>query len=137
MASLKIAAAVLVAVTTLRIASAAGPEPDAGEIAVSLHETVLLELATQANGTFKAVLLKSVSGNRPHISLRLSADEGIRMLEVENHYGQKLTYTARICMKERKRCVGTSVLPVEAGLSSFESWVDPIDLLILSRFSLE
>jgi hypothetical protein len=137
MSPLKIAVAAIIAVATLRIASAAGPEHDAGEIAVSLNETVLLELVAKSNGTFKAVRLKSASGDRPHISLHLSADGNSRMLEVENHYEQRLKYTARMCMKERKRCAKTSVLPVEAGLSAFESWSDPIDLLVLSHFSLD
>jgi hypothetical protein len=137
MASLRVVVTACVAVMTVGLVSAAGPEPDAGEIAVSLNETVLIELAAQADGTLKPVLLKSASGERPHILLRLSGDGAMRMLEVENHYDRTLKYTARMCMKKRGLCAKTSVLAVQAGLSAFESWGDPIDLLILSRFSFE
>ena len=137
MASLKIAAAACVAAMTFVHAFATGPQPDEGEIAVSLNETVLIELARQADRKFKAVLLDSTSGKHPHILFHLSGDGSRRMLKVKNHYEQALKYAARVCKKEHNHCSDTSVLTVRAGLSAFEIWVDPIDLLVLSKFSLE
>ena len=137
MASLKTVVIACAAFMTVGVAFGAGPMPEAGEIAVSVNQTVMIELVTQTDGTLKAVILKTVSGERPHVLFRLTRDGTMRMLEVENHYGRTLKYAARMCMKKRDLCAETSVVPVRAGLSAFESWGDPIDLLVLSQFTFE
>lgn len=137
MASLRVVVAACVAVAGVGIASAIGPALDAGEVAVSINETVLIELVSQVDGTIKAQQLTSTPTQRPHILLRLSGDGDSRMLKVENHYERTLRYAARICMTKRKLCANTSVLPVQAGLSAFESWGDPIDMVIVSQFTFE
>jgi len=117
-------------------APAAGPKPDAGEIAVSVNATIAIELIARADGTFTPAIISGDFKGRPHVLLNLSEEGSMRMLEVENHYDKTLKYSARICMAKMNRCIETSVLPVEAGLSAFESWGDPIDRIVFSRFLL-
>jgi hypothetical protein len=117
-------------------AGAEGPEPDAGEIAISLQQTVILELADKG-GALEATVIEEKPAQGGYLLLQFLDDGDMRMLVVENHYDRTLNYVARMCMRKRRLCADTSVVPVAAGLSAFESWMDRIDLLVLSKFSLE
>ena len=58
------------------------------------------------------------------------------LLTVENHYLKTLRYRVAMRLKGRKDYIETSIVPVMAGIFSGESWVDPIEDIILFEFKL-
>ncbi|MDD5262251.1 MAG: hypothetical protein PHD76_10445 [Methylacidiphilales bacterium] len=66
-------------------------------------------------------------------------DDGKRMmmLTVVSRLPQTLSYEALMVIPEVQGVKKTSVVPIEAGLSSYESWPHPIMQLALRNFKLE
>jgi hypothetical protein len=58
------------------------------------------------------------------------------MLKVENKFDKNLYYKAEMHLTSQKKRANTSVVPVIAGTSSFESWPYMIEELALSGFEL-
>ena len=63
-------------------------------------------------------------------------DDRLIGLMVQNRFPKALRYRALMRLKGRKEYVETSIVPVMAGLLSYESWADPIEELILFDFRL-
>lgn len=62
---------------------------------------------------------------------------GFLMLQVESKFGKDMAYKAEMRLLSKNRRKETSVIPVRAGLSSFESWPHPIEELALYGFELK
>ena len=60
----------------------------------------------------------------------------IMMLVTHNGLKRTLLFDAKMTMPKEKAPFDTSITPVEPGLSSYESWPNPIIQLILSNFRL-
>jgi hypothetical protein len=58
------------------------------------------------------------------------------MLKIDNLFDKNLAYQALIFLMEQKKWVKTDVLPVSAGLSSYETWPEVIVTLALSGWRL-
>jgi hypothetical protein len=56
------------------------------------------------------------------------------MLTVQNKLHRGFSYDALMTVPTKKEILETHVLPVEAGLSNFESWPHPIVQLVLRNF---
>lgn len=54
------------------------------------------------------------------------------MLKLVNPFNKTLIYSAMIYLLQERKFVPTSVLPVEAGLTTFETWPDIITTLALT-----
>lgn len=107
------------------------------EIAISLKQTVIIELAQDADGTVVPKIVDQPAPGVPVVVFQFTKDRSARMLKVENRYDRDFLYSGRMCISKRKVCAKTTFVPVYAGISSFETWNDPIDLLILGDFRLE
>lgn len=59
------------------------------------------------------------------------------MLKVSNPFDKKLNYKAMMFSVGATEWKKTSIIPVQPGLSSFESWKEVIVSLVLSEWSLE
>jgi hypothetical protein len=59
------------------------------------------------------------------------------MLKVSNPFDKKLNYQAMMFSVGATEWKKTSIIPVQPGLSSFESWKEVIVSLVLSEWSLE
>jgi RimJ/RimL family protein N-acetyltransferase len=55
---------------------------------------------------------------------------------IEHILARTLSYKARMCMRAKRLCAKTSVVPVLAEIKSFESWGDPIDTIVVSELVL-
>ncbi|NLF26061.1 MAG: hypothetical protein GX589_10455 [Deltaproteobacteria bacterium] len=60
----------------------------------------------------------------------------LMMLKIENRLKQKLYLDAKMTIPGKKGIYKTSILPVEPGLSSYESWPHPIVQLVLANLRL-
>jgi hypothetical protein len=116
---------------------AAGLDADPGEVKISMGKTVYVSMTAQEDGKFVPQVLEAQPKEGAFISFALSESKGNRILAVTNKYSKSLSYKARMCMSERRLCANTSVIPVRAGLISFESWGDPIDMIVVSSLNLE
>jgi hypothetical protein len=59
------------------------------------------------------------------------------MLEIKNPFSKSIEYKADIYLVEYNRWVDTSVIPVGAGLLSYESWPDIIGTIVLHDIMLK
>lgn len=87
--------------------------------------------------------LQSVSkekNDRAQLVLRMdlfNKKDGFQMLAVQSKFKKDLAYKAEMKMPGKNRGKETSVLPIMAGLASYESWPHPIEELTLYGFVLE
>jgi hypothetical protein len=73
------------------------------------------------------------------VELKFTQEKGqggtaMMLLVVQNKLGRGLVFDALMTVPEKKGIYKTSVLPVGARLSSFESWPHPIVQLVLKNF---
>jgi hypothetical protein len=109
-----------------------------------LKDKVSLTLGTKGTIQFKQQgdtltepkLVKAADEKTPGMSVEFKKDDQLLMLTVQNPFPKALRYRAAARLKGRKEYVETSIIPVMAGLLSFESWQDPIEELILFDFKL-
>ena len=62
---------------------------------------------------------------------------GLLVLVVQSRFKKTMSYKAEMRLLAKNRRAETSVVPVLAGLESFESWPHPIDELALYGFELK
>jgi hypothetical protein len=65
---------------------------------------------------------------------KLSKDETIMMLVTRNGLKRHLLFDALMTVPDKKGIFKTSIIPIEPGLTNFESWPDPIVQLVLRNF---
>jgi hypothetical protein len=107
-----------------------------GIIQIYPGESIYVEVE-ESNGSIKS--MKTVKENlNPaktiSISLTQIAENHVHqsmMLKINNPFTKDLTYSVKNFLMKSNRWVGTDVLPVAAGLSSFESWPDLIVTMAL------
>lgn len=105
-------------------------------------ETVYIEVH-QENGNIKS--MKAVNEiKNPAITLTISLTQSIKkeaheliMLKVTNPFSTQLIYQAKIFLLTHNKWVDTDVLPVEPGLSSFETWPDIITSIGLGNWTFK
>jgi len=78
---------------------------------------------------------------RADVTLKFSQevrpDGGVMMmLAIHNGVKHKLLIDAMMSLPGKEGVVKTSILPIEAGLADFESWNDPIVVLVLRNIRL-
>ena len=59
------------------------------------------------------------------------------MLVIRNRLAKRLYVDALMTMPEKSGIVKTSIMPIEPGLSSYESWPHPIIQLVLRNLRFE
>ena len=65
---------------------------------------------------------------------KMKDDKPMMMLIIQNKSKHKLFLDALMTVPESKGILKTSIVPVEPGLSDFESWPHPIVQLVLRNF---
>jgi hypothetical protein len=105
-------------------------------------ETIFVEVEV-VDGVVKNITAVKEIKN-PSITLTISFTQTAKnkvhelmMLKIENPFPKKLLYKAGIYLFKQKKWVGTSVYPVEAGLSGFETWPDIIISIALKDWKFE
>jgi hypothetical protein len=63
--------------------------------------------------------------------------DGSSMLTVKNNLGRRIAYEAAMQLPTEARMRPTSVLPIEAGLTNYESWPHPVAQLVLFNIHYE
>ena len=106
------------------------------KVSVTLATKGMIQFKQQGDILSEPKLVKNAAEDKPGISVELRQKDEILTLIVKNRFSKILRYRAAARLKGRKEYVETSIVPVMAGLFSFENWQDPIEELILFDFKL-
>ena len=102
-------------------------------------ETVYVEVVEE-NGIIKSMkAVKEITNPKTTLTIKFSQKSEnkihqMMMLEVQNPFPKNLTYEAQMFLLNNKKWVNTSIYPVMAGLSGFETWTDIIISLGLGNW---
>lgn len=102
-------------------------------------ETIFVEVAEE-NGIIKGMkAVKEITKPKTTLTIKFSQKSEkkthqMMMLEVQNPFPKNLIYDAKMFLLNNKKWVSTSIYPVMAGLSGFETWQDIIISLGLSNW---
>ena len=102
-------------------------------------ETIYVEVIEE-NGIIKSMkAVKEITKPNTTLTIKFSQKSEnkvhqMMMLEVQNPFLKNLTYEAQMFLLSNKKWVKTSIYPVMAGLSGFETWTDIIISLGLSNW---
>jgi len=95
--------------------------------AIILHAGDSVCLVPAANGVWTAT--QHVDAQSPHLSLRMTAEDGKTMLQARNRTARSVHYRAAMQLPGNPDWEETSIIPVRAGLLGFELWPHPIEAL--------
>jgi hypothetical protein len=110
-----------------------GPYVADGFINVLAGEEVLVEFDDGSGALSNPHYVKTVAKAERTISFRLEQiDEGT-VLRVKNPFTNRITYDCLIQHYSEQRLRKTSILPVQAGLASFEMWPYPVAQVVVSN----
>ena len=92
------------------------------------------------NGAVQGVSYQADT-NKAAVSLRFMQEvrddgDAMMLLVIENHTSRKLFIDALMTVPRQERPQKTSILPVDPGLSNYESWPHPIVQLVLHNIRL-
>jgi hypothetical protein len=102
-------------------------------------ETIYVEVFEE-NGVIKSMkAVKEITNPKTTLTIRFSQKSEkkihqMMILEVQNPFPKNLTYEAKMFLLSNKKWVNTSIYPVMAGLSGFETWTDIIISLGLGNW---
>lgn len=135
----------LVAALTLFLTAAALGAPGDRIAAKDLKGKISLHVGTKGTIQFKQqgdvlaepMLVSDPDGNLPGVGVACQMEPKLFLLILRNRLSKALRYRAVVRLKGRSEFVETSlIVPVMTGLSSYESWQDPIEELVLFDFQL-
>jgi hypothetical protein len=102
-------------------------------------ESIFIEVEEE-NGIIKNMkAVKAITKPKTTLTVKFTQSSEnkvhqMMMLEIKNPFPKKLTYQAKMFLLKANKWVDTDVLPVEAGLSAFETWTDIIISLGISNW---
>ena len=102
-------------------------------------ETIYVEVVEE-NGIIKSMkAVKEITKPKTTLTIKFSQKSEkkihqMMMLEVQNPFPKNLIYDAKMFLLSNKKWVSTSIYPVMAGLSCFETWTDIIISLGLDNW---
>jgi hypothetical protein len=133
-------ASLLIAVTFLVIAPLHAEAPDPATLKdvvnIKLGDKAAVQFQVDGNKLSQPKVVANPDSKNPTVTFDFSDQGKILILSTKNSFSKTLNFRALMRFKGRSKYVETSIIPVRAGISSFESWTDPIDDLILFDFKL-
>ena len=102
-------------------------------------ETIYIEVVEE-NGVIKRMkAVKEITNPKTTLTIKFSQKSEkkihqMMMLEVQNPFPKNLIYDAKMFLLSHNKWVSTSIYPVMAGLSGFETWTDIIISLGLDNW---
>jgi hypothetical protein len=125
-------------VVTLLLACAGNvPIPTAEDVSVRLGETIIVSLIRNEDGKARATLVPEAPESLPFSRLEFSDKGSYRMLKIQNGTSYVMRVNVMMCISQSGQCADTNVLPLAPDQTNYETWGDPIDLLVFSDFQLE
>jgi hypothetical protein len=110
-----------------------GPYVADGFINVLAGEEVLVEFDDSNGALANPHYVKTAAKPERTISFRLEQTDEGTVLRVKNPFTSRITYDCMIQHYSEQRLRKTSILPVQAGLASFEMWPYPVAQVVVSN----
>ena len=108
---------------------------------VLIHPGEELYVKFEESGTaLKLVSVSKEKNDQAQLIMKMDPfdkKEGMLMLKVQSKFKKTMIYKAEMRLLSKNRRQETSVVPLLAGLMSFESWPHPIEELALYGFELK
>jgi hypothetical protein len=101
---------------------------------------VLYAKFEQSGTTLKLLSFSKEKNDQAQLVLTMDPFDkktGMLMLKVESKFAKNMYYKAEMRLLSKNRRQETSVVPVMAGLASYETWPHPIEELALYGFELK
>lgn len=118
------------------------PEKLKDKISIRIGSKCAIEFKRDGHRLLEPKKTGTPDGKSPFIEVKFEKtgsvieERPMLMLTVQNHFPKVLRYRAAMRYKGRADYIETSIVPVFAGIMSGESWVDPIEELVLFDFKL-
>jgi hypothetical protein len=128
----------IVAVTTAVAAPDQTVDPSTlkEKVAIDIGKKIAVVFEAKGNTLSHPKVVKEPEDKRPTLSLDFRKQGDMIILITKNPFTKDLKFRALARQKGRKGYYETSIVPVKAGLLSFEVWPDPLEELVLFEFSL-
>ncbi len=131
--------ACFVFVLTCLLARAASAADQANTVLIHPGEQLFVRFE-QTGSSLKVLNASKEKNDHAQLILRMEPFDrstGLLVLVVQSRFKKTMSYKAEMRLLAKNRRAETSVVPVLAGLESFESWPHPIDELALYGFELK
>ena len=102
-----------------------------------LGSSVIVSLDPDADGQVRASVVSPVETAESTVTFALADQSSYRLLKITNQTKYILRMDVRVCIDQGTRCAESNVLPLGPGLSNYESWSEPIDLVLVSNLRLK
>jgi hypothetical protein len=106
------------------------------KINIVLGDKAAVQFHVEGDVLSKPTVVTKPDPKTPTVTFDFSKQDNILILATKNPFPKALKFRAMLRIKGRTNYVETNILPIMAGLSSYESWGDPIEDLILFDFKL-
>ncbi|WP_406698504.1 hypothetical protein V5E97_06440 [Singulisphaera sp. Ch08] len=128
----------LVTVTTAVAApdQAVDPSTLKDKVTIEVGKSIAVRFEQQGNTLTRPKIVEKAADQPTTLSLDFRKQDDMLILVTKNPFPKDLKFRALARLKGRKSYFETSIVPVKAGLLSFELWQDPIEELILFDFTL-
>ena len=110
-----------------------GPYVAEGFINVLAGEEILVEFDDADEKLSNPRYVKTAAKPERTISFRLEQTEEGTILQVKNPFSKNIIYDCLIQHYSEQRLRKTSIIPVQAGLMSFEMWPYPVAQVVISN----
>jgi hypothetical protein len=113
------------------------PKEHKDAVSLTLGSKGVIQLKQEGGAITAATLIKDPDQKEPGIKVEFKKEPQFLALMLKNALPKSLRYRAAIRTKGSRQFFETSlIVPVTAGLLSYETWQDPIEELVLFEFKL-
>jgi hypothetical protein len=106
------------------------------KVTISVGKALAVQFQQDEDSLSHPKVVEKLTDDPPALSLDFRKQGDNLILVTKNPFRKDLKFRAAARLKGRKDYFETSIVPVKAGLVSFELWQDPIEELVLFDFKL-
>jgi hypothetical protein len=106
------------------------------KVMISVGKELAVQFQQDGDSLSHPKVVEKPTDAPPTLSLDFRKQGDNLILTTKNPFRNDLKFRAAARLKDRKEYFETSIVPVKAGLLSFELWRDPIEELVLFDFEL-
>ena len=106
------------------------------KVTISVGKKLVVQFKQAVDALTDPRVVAKPADDPPTVSFDFRNQNDMIILSTKNPFRKDLQFRALARHKDRKDFFETSIVPVKAGLFSFELWQEPIEELVLFEFKL-
>lgn len=106
------------------------------KVTLTVGKKLTVQFQPDGDALKKPTVVERSDPKQPRVILDFGMHEGTLILSIKNRFPRALRVRCLMRLKGQTAYSETSILPILAGLSDFESWRDPIEEIVLFDFKL-